>query len=87
MANLKSAKKRAKVADVRRARNFSAKSSVKTAIKGFEQAVNAADKEKASNAMQIAIKKIDQAGSKGLYHKKNVANKKSRIMRAFNKMA
>ncbi|MFP5527624.1 30S ribosomal protein S20 [Peptococcus simiae] len=87
MANLKSAKKRAKVADVRRVRNNSKLTAMRTAIKNFDKAVEAQDKEAAKEAMAVAIKRIDQIGSKGLLHKNNVANKKSRIAKAFNNMA
>lgn len=87
MANIKSAKKRAKTSEVRRMRNISNINAMRTAIKKFDHAVDAGDKEAAQKAMTLAIKKIDQAGSKGLLHKNNVANKKSRIARTYNKMA
>ena len=87
MANIKSAKKRAKTPQVRRLRNTSAMSAVRTAVKGFDKAVEAGDKAKVAEAMALAVKKLDQAGPKGLLHKNNVANKKSRIMKAYNKMA
>ena len=87
MANIKSAKKRAKTAEVRRMRNESQITAMRTAIKKFDSAVQAEDKNAAKEAMAVAIKRIDQAGAKGLLHKNNVANKKSRITKAFNKMA
>lgn len=87
VANIKSAKKRAKTADVRRMRNVSKMSAMRTAIKKFDKAVEDGDKAAAQTAMNEAIKKIDRVGSKGLLHKNNVANKKSRIARAFNRMA
>lgn len=87
MANLKSAKKRAKVAEVRRVRNNSKLTAMRTAIKNFDKAVEAQDKDAAKEALAVAIKRIDQAGSKGLLHKNNVANKKSRIAKTFNNMA
>lgn len=87
MANIKSAKKRAKTDRVRNLRNVSAMSAVRTAVKNFDAAVQAGDKEQACAAMAVAVKKLDMAGSKGLLHKNNVANKKSRIMKAYNKMA
>lgn len=87
MANIKSAKKRAKTAEVRRMRNVSKITAMRTAIKKFDSAVQADDKNAAKEAMAVAIKQIDQAGAKGLLHKNNVANKKSRITKAFNKMA
>ncbi len=87
MANIKSAKKRAKTAEVRRMRNISKINAMRTAIKKFDVAVEAGDKEAAKEAMALAVKKIDQAGSQGLLHKNNVANKKSRIAKAYNRMA
>lgn len=87
MANIKSAKKRAKTNRVRNLRNASAMSAVRTAIKNFDKAVEGGNKEQAAEAMAVAVKKIDQVGSKGLLHKNNVANKKSRIMKTYNKMA
>lgn len=87
MANIKSAKKRAKTAEVRRMRNISKINAMRTAIKKFDAAVEAGDKEAAKAAMDLAVKKIDQIGSQGLLHKNNVANKKSRIAKAYNRMA
>lgn len=87
MANIKSAKKRAKTAQKRRLRNVSAMSAVKTAIKRFEVAVTTGNKEAATELLRVAVKKIDQAGTKGLLHRNNVANKKSRLVKAFNRMA
>lgn len=87
MANLKSAKKRAKVADVRGARNASRKSALRTAVKNFHDAVQNEDKDLAQNNLAVALKKIDQAQTKGLLHKNNAARKKSKITKAFNEMA
>ena len=56
-------------------------------LKFVVHAVEAGDKAQAAEAMALAVKKLDQAGSKGLLHKNNVANKKSRIMKAYNHMA
>lgn len=87
VANIKSAKKRAKIAEVNRMRNISQINAMRTAVKKFDAAVEAGDKEAAQANMKVALKKIDKAGSKGLLHKNNVANKKSRIMKAYNRMA
>ncbi len=78
MPNIKSAKKRVKVAKVKTLRNKDAKSSLKTVIKKAELAVN----ENASNkqeAVKLAIKKIDQAAAKGILHKNTAARKKSNL--------
>ena len=84
LANIKSAAKRAKIGQANNLKNRSAMAKVRTAIKNFEAAFNAQDAEKAKETLAIAIKTIDQAASKGLLHKNNAANKKSRIMKMYN---
>ncbi|MBQ3150845.1 MAG: 30S ribosomal protein S20 [Clostridia bacterium] len=83
MPNIKSAKKRVIVNKTRAARNRSANSALKTAIKKAHVAVetNAADKE---IAVRAAIKKVDQAQAKGLLHKNNAARKKSALAKLIN---
>ena len=78
MPNIKSAKKRVLVSRTRAARNKSANSALKTAIKKAHVAVetDAADKEA---VVRAAIKKVDQAQAKGLLHKNNAARKKSAL--------
>ena len=78
MANIKSAKKRVLVNATKQARNKSANSALKTAIKKANVALekNTDDKEA---AVKAAIKKIDQAAAKGLLHKNNAARKKSAL--------
>ena len=87
MANIKSAKKRILVTRVRADRNKAIKSGVKTAIKKVFAAVEAGDKAVAQAELVNAIKAIEMAGSKGVYHKNNVAHKVSRISKAVNEMA
>lgn len=79
--------KRAKKAKVRALRNRTIKSTVKTMIKRFEEAVQAANVEEAKVRLQKAIKTIDKAASKGILHKNNAANKKSRLTKLYNKIA
>ena len=83
MPNIKSAKKRVLVSKTRAARNKSANSALKTAIKKAHAAVetDAADKEV---VVRAAIKKVDQAQAKGLLHKNNAARKKSALARLLN---
>lgn len=78
MPNIKSAKKRVIVNATKQARNKSANTALKTAIKKANVAIetNAADKEA---VVKAAIKKIDQAAAKGLLHKNNAARKKSAL--------
>lgn len=87
MANIKSAKKRILVNRTKAARNKSIKSAVKTSIKKVEAAVVSKDKAIANTALVEAIKTIDKAATKGVYHKKNVARKVSRLSKAVNTIA
>ncbi len=83
MPNIKSAKKRVLVNKTKQARNKSANSALKTALKKANVAIetNAADKEA---VVVAAIKKVDQAAAKGLIHKNNAARKKSALAKKLN---
>lgn len=84
MPNIKSAKKRVLVNATKQARNKSANTALKTAIKKANAALenNAEDKEA---VVKAAVKKIDQAAAKGLLHKNNAARKKSALTVKLNK--
>ena len=86
MPNIQSAKKRvrsnAKKADV----NTLIISSMRTAIKKFENEVKAGNKEEASNKLNIAIQRIDKAMSSGKIHKNKAARLKSRLTKMKNAM-
>ena len=87
MANIKSAKKRIEVAQIRNDRNKAIKSGVKTAMKKVFAAIEAGNKEAAQAELANATKVIEMAASKGVYHKNNAARKVSRLSKAVNKMA
>lgn len=87
MANIKSAKKRILVNRTKAEKNKAVRSSVKTAIKKVFAAIESGDKAAAQTELSAAIKTIEMAGSKGVYHKNNVARKVSRISKAVNEMA
>ena len=87
MANIKSAKKRILVNETKAARNKAIKSKVKTAVKKVEAAVAAKDAETAKTALRAAIVEISKAGSKGVYHKKTVSRKISRLSKAVSSIA
>ncbi len=87
MANNKSAEKRERQEAVRRLQNRAAKSTVRTAVKKFDAAVAANNKEEAAKALAESAKLLDSAASKGLIHKNTAARKKSRLAHAFNKLA
>lgn len=84
MANIKSAIKRAKKAKKSNLQNRIQKSTLKTTIKSFEAFLASEKVEDAKNFLPTLIKKIDKAAAKGLLHKKNAANKKSRFTKMLN---
>ena len=84
MANIKSQKKRILTNEKARLRNVAVRSEVKTLIRNVSEAVATADKEKATDALRLASKKLDKAVSKGVLHKKNAANRKSAIAKKVN---
>ena len=87
MANIKSAKKRILVNRTKAERNKSIRSAVKTAMKKVDTAVANKDLAAAQAALPQAVKAIEMAASKGVYHKNNAARKVSRISRAVNSIA
>lgn len=84
MPNIKSAIKRVQIAEARRQKNAAAKSTIKTAIKKFDAAIEAGDKDKAKVELVDTVKVLDKAATKGLIHKNAVARKKSSLQKAFN---
>jgi small subunit ribosomal protein S20 len=79
LANIASAKKRAKQAEKNRARNASAKSRLRTFIKKVIAAVASGDLEKAQTAFREAVPVIDSSAGKGLIHPNKAARSKSRL--------
>ncbi len=87
MPNIKSAKKRVKVTQKKTLINMSHKTALKTAIKKFEAAVEAGDKENAKVLFNEASKKLDQSVNRGILHKNNAARKKSQLALKLAKLA
>lgn len=75
MPNIKSAKKRVKVAKVKTLRNRIIKTGVKNITKKFEAALIENNLDVAKELYPKVVKKIDKAASKGTIHK-NAANRK-----------
>lgn len=87
MPNIKSAKKRVKVTEKKTLINLSHKTALKTAIKKFEAAVEAGDKDSAKVLFNEAAKKLDQSVSRNILHKNNAARKKSQLALKLAKLA
>lgn len=84
MPNIKSAIKRVSVIEKKTLRNNMIKSGYKSAVKKFEQAVEAGNKEDATKLFSEATKKVDQACTKGVIVKNTAARKKSSLSKKLN---
>ena len=87
MPNIKSQIKRDRKNKEQQAKNKAEKSALKTAMKKFDAAVTAGDKEAAATTYKVAVSAVDRAAGKNLIHKNNAAHKKSQFTLKFNKMA
>ena len=79
MANIKSAKKRAKQTVVRNERNVAQRSQLRTAVKKVIKAIDANDAAAAREAFTIAQPLLDRFAARGLIHKNKAARHKSRL--------
>lgn len=79
MANIKSQIKRNRQTIKRHARNKAVRSELRTRTK---RAISDIDTgaEDAEESLRLAIKRIDKAAAKGVIHKNQAANRKSRLM-------
>ena len=79
MANIKSAKKRARQAIKRRAHNVALRSRVRTAIRSVMKAVESGDKEAAKAGFAEVVPQIDRMATKGILQKHRAAHYKSQL--------
>ena len=86
MANIKSQIKRIGTNEKARARNASAKSALRTAIKKVRLAVEAKDKALATDCMAKAFRLIDKSVSDGVQHKNTAARQKAEVSRLVNSL-
>ena len=82
MANIKSVRKRAKQAVVRRAHNLGLRTEVRTAIKNVNKAVAAGNKDAAAKALVESQRTIDRIVAKGILHRNAGNRHKSRLAHA-----
>ena len=81
MANIQSAKKRARQTIVKNELKSSQRASVRTAIKSVEQAIEAKDQEQAKNLFLKAQKLIDKMANKKVITKNSASRQKSKLNR------
>lgn len=84
MPNIKSQKKRMRKSEEQRQRNKAIKTSLKTHVKKFDQVCESGDGEGSKEAYETAARALDKAVSKGVIHKNNAANNKSRMAKTLN---
>jgi small subunit ribosomal protein S20 len=83
MANIKSQIKRNRQNEKRRIRNKAIRSEVRTRAKSAVATAESGGD--ATDALKLAVKKIDKAAAKGAIHKNQAANRKSRLMKRLAK--
>lgn len=79
MANTRSAEKRNRQSQKRRARNAGVRSSVRTAVKGAKEALTTKDPAKVKDALAAAVRQLGKATSKGVLHKRTASRRISRL--------
>lgn len=84
MPNIKSAIKRVSVINKKTLQNNMIKSAYKTSIKTFEAAVEKGNKKEAEVAFKEAVKKVDQACTKGVIKANTASRKKSSLAKKLN---
>lgn len=84
MPQHKSAIKRARQSLTRRLHNRDLRSKMRTYIK---KVLVSTDKAEAEANLKVAVSYLDRMGRKGIVHKSQAANKKSRLVKHVNKLS
>lgn len=87
MANIKSARKRARQAEKSRLHNMGLRSRMRTLIKNVVKAVEKGDKTAADQAYGAAVPVIDSMTNKGIISKNKAARHKSRLNKMVKSLA
>jgi ribosomal protein S20 len=87
LANIASAKKRARQAEKNRRHNQARRSMLRTYIKKVVRAIESGDKAQADAAYKAALPIIDSAVGKGLIHRNKADRHKSRLNARIKAMA
>ena len=87
MANIQSAKKRARQAVKRRAHNIALRSRVRTAIRKVMKAIESGNKEAAKAEFAAVVPEIDRMATKGILQKNRAAHYKSQLNARLRSMA
>ena len=80
MANIRSQIKRNRQTIKRQARNKAVRSELRTRSKKANAAIDEGG-DNSEESIRLAVKRIDKAGAKGVIHKNQAANRKSKLMK------
>ncbi len=86
MANIKSAKKRARQMIVRNARNSDIRAATRTAEKKLRGAIESKDAKAAQDLLKAYASRIGKAAQKGIYHAKTASRKISRLSKSVSQI-
>ena len=86
MAGQGSAAKRYRQSERRRLRNRAVRTRVRSSIRKFLAAIEAKNKDTASEQLKSVTILLDSATGKGVYHQNTTARTKSRLTRKLNAM-
>jgi len=86
MANIKSARKRARQALKRRSHNVSLRTAARSAVKDVKKAIASGDQKAAAAALARSQAVIDRVAAKRVLHRNAAARQKSRLAHAIKAM-
>jgi small subunit ribosomal protein S20 len=86
LANTKSALKRIRSSERKKARNKPVRTALKTFVRSAVTQINTGATEDSAEAVVRAISALDKAAGKGIIHKNQAARRKSRLMTKLNRL-
>jgi small subunit ribosomal protein S20 len=87
LANIQSAKKRARQAIKRRAHNVALRSQVRSAVRKVAKAIESGNKDAAKAEFAAVVPQIDRMATKGILRKSRAAHYKSQLNARLRAMA
>ena len=81
MANIKSAIKRNRQNEKRRAHNRIYRGRARTFVRKAQAVIESGELDAARDATVVAVRALDEAAGKGIIHKNNASRRKSRLMK------
>jgi small subunit ribosomal protein S20 len=86
LANIKSAIKRIRSGERKRARNKPVRTALKTHVQKAQHEIAGGDANDAGLAVVHAISALDKAANKGIIHRNQAARRKARLMARYNQL-